>query len=83
MALQDDNEVLFNPQTYRIRYIAAETVGQDNPLEVVILIGAPPARGLGEKLAIDATVENLADWNNTRIAQGEPSAADIDKRGKL
>ena len=42
MSVQESNRVLFNPRTYRIRDIAAKTVGQGKPLDIAILIGAPP-----------------------------------------
>lgn len=41
MSIQKSNRLLINPRTFRIRDIAAKTIGQGKPLDIVILIGAP------------------------------------------
>jgi UbiD family decarboxylase len=59
LSLQDGNEALFNPRTYRIREIAEKTVARGIDLDIVVLIGAPPQVPLLGGLTIPDAVDEL------------------------
>ncbi|MDP6644620.1 MAG: UbiD family decarboxylase [Rhodospirillales bacterium] len=59
LSVQDGNEVLFNPRTFRIKEIADKTVAQGETLEIVALIGAPAEISLLGGLSIPDEVDEL------------------------
>ncbi len=59
MSVQEKNRVLFNPRTFRIRDIAAKTVGAGKPWDVAILIGAPTNAALPGGMSLPDEVDEL------------------------
>ena len=59
LSVQEDNKVLFNPRTFRIKEIADKTLGQGEPLDIVILIGAPSEITLLGGLSIPDEVDEV------------------------
>ena len=59
MSVQESNRVLFNPRTYRIRDIAAKTVGAGKPWDIAVLIGAPTNAALPGGMSLPDEVDEL------------------------
>lgn len=59
MSVQESNRVLFNPRTYRIRDIAAKTVGAGKPWDIAILIGSPTNAALPGGMSLPDEIDEL------------------------
>ncbi|MBT3553459.1 MAG: hypothetical protein HOO19_16505 [Rhodospirillaceae bacterium] len=59
LSVQDGNQVLFNPRTFRIKEIADKTVAEGKPLEIAVLIGGPAEAALLGGLSIPDAVDEL------------------------
>ncbi len=59
LSIQDNNEFLFNAKTPRIKEIADQTLGRGKPLDIAVLIGAPPEIALLGGLSVPDNVDEL------------------------
>ena len=59
MSVQEDNKVLFNPRTFRIRDIAEKTVHAGKPWDVMILIGSPTEVALAGGMSWPDEIDEL------------------------
>jgi UbiD family decarboxylase len=70
LSVQEDNKVLFNPRTFRIKEIADKTLGVGEPLDIVVLIGAPSEITLLGGLSIPDEVDEVEfvqSWGGKNI----------------